>query len=104
MCYQALTLCANQQQTHNQYLVELKADFEQRLKENQAEHARLESDRNELDREYQEVQQQLEDDVDQEIEQLRRNYEDKLAAAREATLKYKVCECVPKHGRSLHFW
>jgi hypothetical protein len=79
-----------QQQTHQRYLVELEADFKQKLEENKAQRVKLEADRDVLNREYKEVQQQLEDDVDQEIEQLRRNYEDKLAAAREATLKYKA--------------
>lgn len=79
-----------QLQTHQRYRAELEADFQQRLEENKAQRLQLESERDALNREYDEVQQQLEDDVDQEIEQLRRKYEEKLATAREATLKYKA--------------
>jgi hypothetical protein len=35
------------------------------------------------------MQNQLEDDIDSEIENMKRMYEDKLAVSRETTLKYK---------------
>jgi hypothetical protein len=40
------------------------------------------------------MQNQLEDDIDSEIENMKRMYEDKLAVSRETTLKYKGSNCV----------
>jgi hypothetical protein len=39
------------------------------------------------------MQNQLEDDIDSEIENMKRMYEDKLAVSRETTLKYKGRSC-----------
>lgn len=48
-------------------------------------------------KEVEEIQTQFEDDIDTEIENLRRTYDDKLTASRETTLKLK--------GRCfLHIW
>jgi len=49
----------------------------------------LDDERTELDRELNEMQNQLEDDIDTEIENMKRVNEDKLAVSRETTLKYK---------------
>jgi chromosome segregation ATPase len=49
----------------------------------------IEDEKTELDRELVETKHQLEDDVDTEIEHLRRQYEEKMTTARETTLKYK---------------
>ena len=46
-------------------------------------------ERTELDKELSEMQGQLEDDIDTEIENMKRVNEDKLAISRETTLKYK---------------
>ena len=46
-------------------------------------------ERSELEKELKEMQNQLEDDIDTEIENMKRLNEDKLAVSRETTLKYK---------------
>lgn len=42
------------------------------------------------------MKRQLEDDVDTEIENLRKSYEEKLTTARKTTLKYKGENCIMK--------
>jgi hypothetical protein len=49
----------------------------------------MQDERGELDKELNEMQTQLEDDIDTEIENMKRLNEDKLAVSRETTLKYK---------------
>jgi hypothetical protein len=49
----------------------------------------VQDERSELDKELNEMQTQLEDDIDTEIENMKRMNEDKLAVSRETTLKYK---------------
>jgi hypothetical protein len=54
----------------------------------------LQDERTGLEKELDEMQNQLEDDIDSEIENMKRMYEDKLAVSRETTLKYKGSNCV----------
>jgi hypothetical protein len=49
----------------------------------------VQDERTGLEKELDEMQNQLEDDIDSEIENMKRMYEDKLAVSRETTLKYK---------------
>eukprot|EP01034_Spumella_vulgaris_P035248 gene35248-43462_t len=75
--------------SHEVYVNELTYDFERKLDEDR--HARLqhENEKHELERDLVETQSQLEDDIDTEIENMKRVNEEKLAASRETTLKYK---------------
>ena len=74
---------------HEKYAEELTLDFEQKLDENKQIRIKYEDEKTELHQELTEIQTQLEDDVDTEIENLRRIYEEKVTTKRENTLKYK---------------
>lgn len=75
--------------SHERYVEELTSDFERKLDEERQARLQLDDERTELDRELNEMQNQLEDDIDTEIENMKRVNEDKLAISRETTLKYK---------------
>jgi cilia- and flagella-associated protein 57 len=75
--------------THDKYVGDVTDDFETRLNEDRQLRVQLEDERDELAREYTETVHQVEMDVDQEIENLKKRYEDKLQAEREATLRFK---------------
>jgi chromosome segregation ATPase len=75
--------------SHERYVEELTRDFEQRSSEERQSRVRLEEEKQETHKELAETQAQLEDDVDTEIENMRRTFEDNLMAFRETTLKYK---------------
>lgn len=75
--------------SHERYVEELTSDFERKLDEERQARLQLDDERTELDRELNEMQSQLEDDIDTEIENMKRLNEDKLAISRETTLKYK---------------
>jgi WD40 repeat protein len=75
--------------TQELYLQELKSDFETKLLEERQLRSQLEEELAELEKSLKETQTQLEDDVDTEVEGLRKNFEERLAAAKEVTLKYK---------------
>jgi len=75
--------------SHERYVEELTSDFERKLDEERQARLQLEEERTELDKELNEMQNQLEDDIDTEIENMKRVNEEKLAISRETTLKYK---------------
>ncbi|KAJ0409484.1 hypothetical protein P43SY_002374 [Pythium insidiosum] len=75
--------------THERYVCEVTEDFEQRLNEDRQLRVQMEDENEELNREYAETVRQVEADVDEEIETLKKRYEDKLHAEREATLRFK---------------
>eukprot|EP00595_Chromulina_sp_UTEXLB2642_P003572 CAMPEP_0196764348 /NCGR_PEP_ID=MMETSP1095-20130614/5906_1 /TAXON_ID=96789 ORGANISM="Chromulina nebulosa, Strain UTEXLB2642" /NCGR_SAMPLE_ID=MMETSP1095 /ASSEMBLY_ACC=CAM_ASM_000446 /LENGTH=726 /DNA_ID=CAMNT_0042119645 /DNA_START=1568 /DNA_END=3748 /DNA_ORIENTATION=+ len=76
-------------QSHEQYVTELIADFERKLEEESSIRLQLDEQCVEVNKEIDELQTQLEDDVDTEIEAVRRTYEEKLTQSREMILKYK---------------
>merc|ERR1711916_300791 len=63
-------------------------DYEQKLQEDKEVRKAMEEQKRELGRVFDETQLHLEEDVDQEIEDLKTNNENKLSAEREATLRY----------------
>jgi hypothetical protein len=75
--------------THDKYVADVTEDFEQRLNEDRQLRMQMEEEKDELGREYRETVAQVEADVDEEIEALKKKYEDKLQAEREATLRFK---------------
>merc|ERR1711988_1717252 len=75
--------------THERYVQELTDDFEQKLEEDRHLHQQLEEEKVMAEKEYAEMQQQLEDDIDTEIENLRDRYDTQLNHERELTLRYK---------------
>ncbi|KAG7387905.1 Cilia- and flagella-associated protein 57 [Phytophthora pseudosyringae] len=75
--------------THDKYVADVTEDFEQRLNEDRQLRMQMEEEKDELGREYRETVTQVEADVDEEIEVLKKKYEDKLQAEREATLRFK---------------
>jgi cilia- and flagella-associated protein 57 len=76
-------------ETHERYVDELSSDFERKIDEDRQLRLQLEDEKTELLKELTEIHHQLEDDVDSEIESIRFQYDEKLKASREATLKYK---------------
>ncbi|CEG40053.1 WD40/YVTN repeat-like-containing domain [Plasmopara halstedii] len=74
---------------HDNYVAEVTEDFEKRLNEDRQLRTQIEEEKRDLDREYYETVAQVEADVDEEIEALKKKYEDKLQAEREATLRLK---------------
>jgi len=74
---------------HERYVEELTLDYEQKLDDDRHTRLQCEDDKLELEREIVEIQSQLEDDVDVEIDNLRKTYEERLTSSRETTLKYK---------------
>jgi len=75
--------------SHERYVEELTVDCEKKLEEDRHDRLQAEQERGLLSREMEEAASQLEDDVDAEIQLLRRKFEEKLNTARETTLKYK---------------
>jgi hypothetical protein len=75
--------------SHERYVEELTTDFERKLDEERQSRMQLEEERAELEDQLTETQNQLEDDIDTEIENMKRLNEEKLAVSRETTLKYK---------------
>jgi WD40 repeat protein len=75
--------------THERYVEELTSEFDSKLDGDHQARISLEEERHDLSKELYEIQDQLEDDIDTEIDNMRRKYEDKLAQSRETTLKYK---------------
>ncbi|TMW62220.1 hypothetical protein Poli38472_009713 [Pythium oligandrum] len=75
--------------THEKYVTDVTEDFEQRLNEDRQLRLQMEDEKEELGREYTETITQVEADVDEEIENLKKRYEEKLQAEREATLRFK---------------
>ena len=75
--------------SHERYVEEVTRDFEHRLEDDRRARIRQEEARTECHRELIEMETQLEDDIDTEIENLRRMYKEKLTGHRETTLKYK---------------
>lgn len=75
--------------SHERYVEQLSADFERKLDEEHHARMQLEDERGELSKELNEMQSQLEDDIDTEIENMKRVNESKLSLSRETTLKYK---------------
>ena len=65
-------------------------DYEQKLQEDKEVRKAMEEQKRELGRVFDETQRQLEEDIDQEIEDLRKNNENKLSAEREATCASRV--------------
>ena len=68
---------------------QLRDDFEQKLDEDKQLRMTLEDEKQELNKEFDEIKLQLEDDIDTEIQSMRSKYDQQLAAEREATLRYK---------------
>eukprot|EP01038_Epipyxis_sp_PR26KG_P004822 gene4822-6757_t len=75
--------------SHEKYADELTIDFDSRLDDDKQARLTREVERDELEKELLESQNQLEDDIDTEIENMKKQYEEKLAVSRETTLKYK---------------
>ena len=75
--------------SHESYVHELTSDFEVKLEEDRRSRKHSEEEKTELQRELIETQNQLEDDIDTEIENMKKSFEEKLAIARETTLKFK---------------
>jgi len=75
--------------SHEAYVNELTSDFDVKLEEDRRSRKQHEDEKSELQRELSETQNQLEDDIDTEIENMKKSFEDKLAVARETTLKFK---------------
>ncbi|CAM9277511.1 unnamed protein product, partial [Ectocarpus fasciculatus] len=75
--------------TQNRYIQELTSDFEQKLYEERQLRMQLEDEKTDLNKALEETGNQLEDDVDTEVEMLRKSLDERLTLAREVTLKYK---------------
>jgi chromosome segregation ATPase len=75
--------------SHDSYVFELTSDFDVKLDEDLRARKQHEEELSELQRESVEMQSQLEDDIDTEIENMKKSFEEKLATARETTLKFK---------------
>jgi cilia- and flagella-associated protein 57 len=75
--------------THERYVEDLIQDFERKLQEDRQLRLQLSDEKAEAQQELEETHRQLEDDIDLEIDHMRRQYEEKLTNCREATLKYK---------------
>lgn len=56
--------------TRRRYMAELTEEFEQRLGEDRAGRLKLHKEREELDKEFSETKDQVEDDIDKEIDNL----------------------------------
>ncbi|KAF1781800.1 WD40-repeat-containing domain [Phytophthora cactorum] len=78
-----------QREAQSQHWKSEQQHFEQRLNEDRQLRMQMEEEKDELGREYRETVAQVEADVDEEIEALKKKYEDKLQAEREATLRFK---------------
>lgn len=76
-------------QTHERYVEELIGDFEHKLDDDRQARIQHEEEKEDQEKELVETQTQLEDDIDTEVDNMKRQYEDKLALSRETTLKYK---------------
>ena len=74
---------------HERYVDELVIDYDGKVDDARNTRLRYEDDRNELGKVCGETELQLEDDVDTEIDSLRRRFEEKMLRSRETTLKYK---------------
>lgn len=75
--------------TQNRYIHELTSDFEQKLYEERQMRMQLDDEKIDQSKALLETRTQLEDDVDTEVEMLRKSLDERLALAREVTLKYK---------------
>merc|ERR1712146_675954 len=75
--------------SHEKYVEGLISDFEKKLEEDRAVRLQFEDERTELLKQLEESNRQLEDDIDTEIEETRKGYDQKLTVAKESTLKYK---------------
>jgi WD40 repeat protein len=75
--------------SHERYVDELTREYDTKLNEDHQLRVNLDDEKTDLSKELNEVQDQLEDDIDIEIENMKKRYEDKLATSREMTLKYK---------------
>jgi hypothetical protein len=78
--------------------MELTEDFDEKLDEDRQLRLQLEESKTEQQCKQDETTRQLEDDVDTEIDTMRRRSEEKLSAARETTLKYKVSCAIDARG------
>lgn len=76
-------------QNHERYADELTQDYNHKLNEDHHLRLQINDEKNELNRELDEVQHQLSDDIRIEIENMKKKYEEKLTVSREMTLKYK---------------
>ena len=75
--------------SHEYYIDELTQDFELKLDDDKQTRIALEEERTELRKLTAEEEAQLEDDIDTEIESIRKLYDGKISVCREGTLKYK---------------
>ena len=76
-------------QAHKQYKDELVKEFVGKLEEEIQFREQLQDEEEEFTKECDEFQNQLEDDIDYEVLEMRKSYEDKIAKAREMNLNYK---------------
>lgn len=75
--------------THERLVNELTHEYDDKVNENQRSRMKEEEERNELEKELAEMQNQLDDDIDTEIDHMKKRYETQLQICREATMKYK---------------
>ena len=75
--------------SHAKYVAEITEDYNERIEEDKALRLQMEDDIDDIEREFDETKFQLEGDIDQEIEELKAKYENKLGSERDATLRYK---------------
>ena len=75
--------------SHEAYIKAITDDFEAQLEDVRTQRIDMEEEKDGTVRDWKETRTQMEEDIDTEIEQLKKRYEDKLAAEREMTLKYK---------------
>lgn len=76
-------------ESHEKYVDELTNNYELKLGDDKGDRQLHEDEKKKLELELKEAQNQLEDDIDTEIEHGIKQFEDRLAIARERTLKYK---------------
>lgn len=74
---------------HQQYVAEVTEDYEAQLAEARGLRTALEAELAHLMRTHDETRRQLEEDIDQEIEDMKAQFEDKLGGERDATLRFK---------------
>ena len=75
--------------SHEKYINDLSMDYDRKLDDERQTRIQLEEERLEVVKEMTEVQVQLEDDLDTEIDNLRKGFEERLSTSRELTLKLK---------------
>jgi chromosome segregation ATPase len=74
---------------HGAYALQLRSDYERQLNTARERRAELSDELEGVKRDWAETRRQMDDDLDSEIEELKRVFQEKLDAERDATLKFK---------------